>query len=452
MIFAMSHLNMKRVGDSQPAWWQWTLLLAATLLLCSCAAPAKHPHAPSGAPCDASSGPGMACDAPVEHMGPGPMAYAPFAGEASGEWCGGPIPCDCVGPCGPQTCREACPADEYIFDGGDRAEPVGVTPDWNVQGLNIEDTVAHFDAVQGNTVVVPSNCVPIYAPRFAAVRVVHSPNVDLQIDALRGQERRVPPLRLEDAQLAAHSKQHLQLGRQEGTKKASGFRVREYGEVASQALLPKEASGRFKAYENLSIIRYGIYQQDEKPRLAKVVQAAYTWTRDQAVQVVLDGDRAASIQDEQKPEITYTIDSPGKPKLRIIKVASKQFAEPGDIVEFTLRFDNVGTQVIGNVTILDNLTTRLEYIPGTAQSSVKTNEYERDETGGLILEEVEVERSAVDGGDVERVTMKVPKRKQNPVNFSTSINNADSSVLRWEIQEPLEIGQGGILRFQCRVR
>ena len=47
------------------------------------------------------------------------------------------------------------------------------------------------------------------------------------------------------------------------------------------------------------------------------------------------------------------------PRLRLIKLASTGNALPGEEVEFTLRFDNIGDQVIGNVTIVDNLTTRL---------------------------------------------------------------------------------------------
>ena len=42
-------------------------------------------------------------------------------------------------------------------------------------------------------------------------------------------------------------------------------------------------------------------------------------------------------------------------------------AQPGEEVEFTLRFDNVGDRVIGNVTIIDSLTTRLEYVDGTPE-------------------------------------------------------------------------------------
>ena len=105
--------------------------------------------------------------------------------------------------------------------------------------------------------------------------------------------------------------------------------------------------------------------------------------------------------------ITYTI--PKKPQLRLIKLASCGAAKLGDEIEFTLRFDNVGSQVIGNVTIMDNLTTRLEFVAESAKSSVESD-------------------------------------------FSAEPNTGGSVVLRWEIKEPIEAGQGGILQFKCKVR
>ena len=36
--------------------------------------------------------------------------------------------------------------------------------------------------------------------------------------------------------------------------------------------------------------------------------------------------------------------------------------------------------------------------------------------------------------------------------FFAEENEGESLVLRWEIIDPLEVGQGGIIRFQCRVR
>ena len=81
----------------------------------------------------------------------------------------------------------------------------------------------------------------------------------------------------------------------------------------------------------------------------------------------------------------------------------------GDIIEFTVRFDNTGDQTIGNVTVLDNLTPRLEYIPESQECNLKST-------------------------------------------FVTQINKSQSLVLRWEITDPLKVGQGGIIRFKCRVR
>jgi hypothetical protein len=91
---------------------------------------------------------------------------------------------------------------------------------------------------------------------------------------------------------------------------------------------------------------------------------------------------------------------------------------------------------MGNVTILDSLTTRLEYIPDSAQASVKANGWELDDKGELV-------RDPESGR---------PRRAQNPVTFSTQVNQGDSLILRWEIRDPLEPGQGGVIRFQCRVR
>ena len=63
-----------------------------------------------------------------------------------------------------------------------------------------------------------------------------------------------------------------------------------------------------------------------------------------------------------------------------------------------------------HVTIIDHLMPRLEYVAGSAQSTLKA---------------------------------KFSTQEQLP---------GESLVLRWEIEEPLEVNQGGIVRFQARVR
>ena len=100
---------------------------------------------------------------------------------------------------------------------------------------------------------------------------------------------------------------------------------------------------------------------------------------------------------------------PDHPCLRVIKTASTKTARPGDIVDFTIRFDNMGDQAVSHMVLIDNLTTRLEYVAGSAQSS-------------------------------------------RPADFSTEENEGESLVLRWEFNEPLPLGAGGLVRFHCRVR
>jgi hypothetical protein len=36
--------------------------------------------------------------------------------------------------------------------------------------------------------------------------------------------------------------------------------------------------------------------------------------------------------------------------------------------------------------------------------------------------------------------------------FSAVHNGAGSTVLRWEIKDPLKPGEGGVLQFRCRVK
>ncbi|MCH2595021.1 MAG: DUF11 domain-containing protein, partial [Pirellulales bacterium] len=129
----------------------------------------------------------------------------------------------------------------------------------------------------------------------------------------------------------------------------------------------------------------------------------------QSPQMTIDNDQAHAAVHDAEPGVVYHTNEPNKPRLRLIKLASTGFAHPGDEIEFTLRFDNIGSREMGNVTIVDNLTNRLEYVPESAKSSLEAD-------------------------------------------FSTEPNSGGSSVLRWEIKDPLAAGQGGILQFKCRVR
>ncbi len=114
----------------------------------------------TGSPLDQDTLPGII----PKHMQP--PGYEPVRQH------GPPMPAQVYGSWKPPGIAMPWPEEEFLFDGGDTAPGVVVRQDWRVDGLNVEDTVAHFDTLDGRTLVTPSNRVCLYAPRFASVRRV----------------------------------------------------------------------------------------------------------------------------------------------------------------------------------------------------------------------------------------------------------------------------------------
>lgn len=395
-----------------PTTGRMLLIGLCALILCSCRGPIQSRHgeqmlpAPYGdrtLPPSAFAGPManyVATDPPVgPRVGPPGMEQGvPLAYRPGGPWA-------------PPGMSQPWPADEYLRDGGDRGMPAEVSEQWEVLGLELEDTIAHYDTVEGERIVEPSNRVHIYSPRFGAVR---------QVVSLRANEQRrrsvgihVPTTLVgpTTVQLVADGKQNIQAERQIGTRSAVDFRARQGdGLLSSQIGAWGFQQDTFLPYENIRVIRQGVLEGTEMAWLARGHTAAVAWTHEQAVQIILDHRAAMAETAHESIESVYTVKQPpANPKLRVIKVASTGAAEPGEEVFFTIRFDNVGNQVIGNVTIIDNLTTRLQYVDGSAQCSL----------------------------DAE---------------FSTQPNEGDSLAIRCEVTDPLEPGEGGVLRFRCTVR
>ncbi|MEX1042624.1 MAG: hypothetical protein WDZ51_18465 [Pirellulaceae bacterium] len=347
---------------------------------------------PHGHPQAASCPPGMN----PSMCGPGGCPPYPGPGGYGGGYA------EYLPPCWPE--------DEYLFDGGDRDSKVLVDPEFGLYGLHTEDTVGHFDTLDGRREVVPSNRVCVYAPRFAAVRKVYGLEQNRHNIPAIGSEALLRIQSQDTNLIASTANQPLQLGRDVGSNGLNTLEERQRGVGLDNRQQLREFQLDFKAYEDLAIIKLGQYDAGEKLRLANGVQNAIVWEHNLAAQVTIDGLTAVEAKSEASPQQTVHYDlPPGKPRLRVVKVASTGDAKVGEIIEFTLRFDNVGDQKIGNVTIVDNLTPRLELIEGSAQCSV----------------------------DAE---------------FLTQPNEKDSLVLRWEITDPLEVGEGGVIRFQCRVR
>jgi uncharacterized repeat protein (TIGR01451 family) len=322
---------------------------------------------------------------------------------------GVPVPYAPTGPWQPPGIAGPWPPDEYVCDGGNAGPPIRVGRQYDVHGLSAEDAIAHYDTLQGQTLVEPSNRVCIYSPRFGAVRQVVGVQIDQQRDRAADVHLPSRPAAPTITQQLGLSGQKVQPVAGLGTHPAEALQMRQGNGALSSQIGPRTFDNTYRAYEDVAVIRQGIFVESEAPFLAKGVQAAVAWSHDQAVQILLDR-RAANVESStRKLQETYTVGSTPAPRLRLVKVASTPFAEPGDEVAFTLRFDNVGNQPIGNVTILDSLSGRLEYIAGSAQCSRKAK-------------------------------------------FSVQPNEDDSVVVRCGLTDPLPPGAGGVLRFSCRVR
>ena len=303
------------------------------------------------------------------------------------------------------------PLNEYVCDGGDRDVQVTVRKNFDVHGLDQEDTVGHFETLDGRMEVQASNAVCLYAPRFAAARKVTGLELYRKRVKIAGVEQPLEIVQGDGTQSPTTMLQPVQPEQKIGARTLNIFRERNPGgaienwqrvaRVDLDDLLPFEESTR---------VRRGVYNASEKLRLANSLSAAVTWSHDQAVQVVLDGQLAHETSNEVGVRENYVYQMPeGKSRLRVVKLASTDHALPGDVIDFTIRFDNVGDQLIGNVTIIDNLSSRLAYVPDSAQCSV--------------------------GAD-----------------FFPIENDGESLILRWEIHQPLEVNDGGIIRFQCKMR
>jgi uncharacterized repeat protein (TIGR01451 family) len=316
----------------------------------------------------------------------------------------------CDPACGPDAnCGGGLWEDEYLCDGGDQGVHVRVGRRGQVDGLDPEDTVAHFDTRDGRTLVRPSNSVCIYAPRFAAVRqVLRAHEDDLQV-AMTSLNTPLPPVVQATPQRPRQVELPLPSPDITGLRGALAHKERLREVEHMNALRVDEFASEFAAFEDLQVIRLGIYDRRERATLQTSAEAAIAWSIPVAPEVLIEDAPAIVDTTTESPATVHHLDERGTPRLRVVKIASRSTALPGEEVEFTLRFDNLGDQPVSKVTLIDRLTTRLEYVPDSAQSSLEAS-------------------------------------------FGTSPHDSGSLTLQWQIREPVKPGQGGIIRFRCKVR
>jgi len=314
------------------------------------------------------------------------------------------VPCEVE--CAPaQRCADP---QEYIFDGGDRDPQVRLREDLTQTGLDPEDTVIQYTTKTGVTEVQSGCRVAIYAPRFGSVRKrTGILTTDL---ALRPQAAILPngPGMLKEQLPPVNVMVPLKPNTKDAVRVVEAFRDRQRP-MPSDLVLPMGVlSDAFKPYEDLDIIRNGDLRGTDPAKLALAAAAARVWTNLEQLQVIIDGQEAVAITDLKQAR-EFTLYEYKGARIRLCKVASEQIANPGDIISFTIRYDNVGEQPVNKLVVTDSLAPRLEYVDATQQSSLEAS-------------------------------------------FTTTPNEAGSSVLRWEINKELKPGEGGFVRFDAKVR
>ncbi len=299
--------------------------------------------------------------------------------------------------------------EEYVSDGGDGGLRAEVDGKWNLKGLEVEDTIAHFDTLSGDVEIVSSNRAHVYAPRFAAVRQVRNVLVSEQRSSPYASASFVGSSDYIGNLEAGAVKQPLATVRAVGTKMGLSVQQNDRGILIDDIDAPQESRNQLLPYENLEVTTAGIYDQMDSPILLDGSDTAHTWSNVEMAQVTLENGGAfvrTGVVGGQETVIYEMPDGPSK--LRLIKKASVCAATPGETISFTIQFENIGDQAIGNITILDMLTSRLKYVDDSEECSV---EYD----------------------------------------FVTN-QEEDALQLRWDVSEALEPGEGGVIQFECIVK
>lgn len=247
-----------------------------------------------------------------------------------------------------------------IPDGGDVGLPAGFDRQGKLRGLDPSDTVAEYSDSQGRQRLAVSNRVCLCVPRFIVIKT----EIGLAKEvALMGPE---------------------------SARSASGF-------ARTQSAWP--------TLENVQRARIEDLHANLKAAGAQQAIGAAVTGRLNNIEVTSTAREVESFDAACRPATPPAKDGP----LFIIKWPDMQCALIGEIVTFTLRYTNTGGRPISNIVVSDSLTTRFEYVPGSAKT----------------------DREAI---------------------FTTQPNDTGSQILRWAVSGSLQPKESGVVSFQVRVR
>jgi uncharacterized repeat protein (TIGR01451 family) len=325
---------------------------------------------------------------------------------------------DCEASCRPHGYAMCTPqgwnaygidAQEFLCDGGDKSPPAVVLQNDSVAGLGLEDTVVHYTTTSGDIHVQPSNRACLYAPRFVAVRKITGAVAGGRAIGLRGMDRPVGPVRVEHDLHGLVVTESTELAHAEVSRRTDAMRERNRGVPVEGVLQPEQAAEVLAAVATLKLYDLGELRDNEIALLQELALAAVTWTVDESLEVAIADLKPPTLIRDQRVEGLTIYDFPDTGRLQIVKLADRSDALPGELVTFAIRIDNVGDSAVDHVVLVDNLTTRLEYVPDS---------------------------QTCEGAKAE---------------FRSEQNEGQSSKLEWTLTEELKVGESVTIRFQCKV-
>ncbi len=265
-----------------------------------------------------------------------------------------------------------------------------------------------YETTNGQTQLLAGCRVPIYSPRFASTRKIAPIGQRDQVVSTSAALREQRPGGMQDALPPTKSLGSPWASRENNVKVIEAYRERNRGVPVATVLPAIPISDAFKPYEDFQLVRSGKLVDTQLVLLKKGTAAAMAWSSIDQLQVIINNQSAAIVESGVQLAELFNYELGGN-RVRLCKVASHQVAEPGDTIDFTIRFDNTGDQPITNIMIQDSLSPRLEYIEDSQKSNLKTD-------------------------------------------FNSEDNDAGSKTLTWKVLEPVKPGSGGFLRFQVKVR
>lgn len=257
--------------------------------------------------------------------------------------------------------------EELLQDGGDVSPRVGIGPGGWLGNLDPTDTAVEFRYGNGPRRAVASNRICLFAPRFGVMRLEETP-AGYHVVLAASDSRIALASSIAETLRPAEAVQ--------GLTSMAGFHHRETVRGAHA--------------------RAGIHVLDILRGGALVVGTVEGVS---VTAAAIEALSATQIRDHCKP------DQP----LVLVKSADPREAQPGDVVTITLKYINYGARPARDIAVSDSLATRLEYVPGSAQTD-------------------------------------------RPVVFTITPTESGANVLRWEIPGDLQPGQSGVILFKVKVR